>query len=144
MTTRVIQITGIEEKPSVFAISFINGKVLYRINISIAAKEDGTFSCVSLHISSDTKLGFIELLKLVDSEIKLENTDIETIRVIVGRYDISGYDSLVPMLISIRYTFADELSCHRKALLGEEEPLDELNGFVTYCKDIALQIFNKN
>ena len=59
-------------------------------------------------------------------------------------FAIPDYDTLAAVLISGRYTYPEELSCHRKAILGDMQPLTELNAYVEQCKSLAAQCFDEN
>lgn len=60
-----------------------------------------------------------------------------------ARYSFADYNALAAALVGGRYTYADELACHRKALNGDTEDLRTLNLFVEECKQLARQVFPK-
>ena len=62
---------------------------------------------------------------------------------LVNAYHIPDYDTLAAVLVSGRYTYAEELSAHRKALLGDKQPLKELNAYVEQCKRLAAACFKE-
>ena len=66
------------------------------------------------------------------------------LKCLVSLFAIPDYDTLAAVLISGRYTYPEELSCHRKALLGDMQPLTALNAYVEQCKGLAAQCFDEN
>jgi hypothetical protein len=61
---------------------------------------------------------------------------------LVALFSIPDYDTFAAILVSGKYTYPEELSCHRKALLGNMQPLKELNAYVEQCKSLAAQCFD--
>lgn len=61
---------------------------------------------------------------------------------LVALSSILDYDTLAAILVSGKYTYPEELSCHRKVLLGNMQPLKELNAYVEQCKSLAAQCFD--
>ena len=131
-------VIDIPERPVSFHSAVVSKRYVAFVNLDIKQEEGGKFSCISVHITSDTKLSFEGGLKVLDSNGYLGYVDEHTVNAMANHFFGQAiYEDITPRLIAVRFSVNDELSCHRKALLGDSEPLRELNDFVTDCKELA-------
>lgn len=138
MNISYFNVTDMPERPVSFNSTMVSKRYAAFVNLDIKEESDGTFSCISLHIISDIKLSFEEVLKAVDGYGYWDYVDEHTVKAMASHFfGHALYEDITPRLIGVRYSVNDELSCHRKALLGDDKPLRELNEYVSYCKELA-------
>lgn len=142
--------------PSYLVRSYAGGKEIVTLNLNIqqqpSAKQtdiptmDGetneTYQCTTLSISHEGRLTANDVIKIIVQQNLFASIDAAFLKSLVNAYHIPNYDTLAAVLVSGRYTYADELATHRKALLGDKQPLVELNAYVEQCKQLAAACFS--
>ena len=144
-TTNHITITTNEAMPSEpipIVRSYSGHKEIVTININVTQNDDGEYQCQTLSISHDGRLSASYIIKTIAEKGMFAHIDATFLKCLVSLFAIPDYDTLAAVLISGRYTYPEELSCHRKALLGDMQPLTELNAYVEQCKVLAAQCFD--
>ena len=122
--------------------SYSGHKEITTININVTQNADGEYQCQTLSISHDGRLSASGIIKTVAEKGLFAHVDATFLKCLVRLFTIPDYDTLAAVLISGRYTYPEELSCHRKAILGDMQPLTELNAYVEQCKSLAAQCFD--
>ena len=131
-------------EPTPIVRSYSGRKEIVTININVTQNDDGEYQCQTLSISHDGRLSASDIIKAIAEKGMFDYVSVTFLKCLVSLFAISDYDTLAAVLISGRYTYAEELSCHRKALLGDMQPLTELNAYVEQCKSLAAQCFDEN
>ena len=129
-------------KPTPIVRSYAGQKEIITININVTQNADGEYQCQTLSISHDGRLSASDIIKTIVEKGMFAHIDVAFLKCLVRLFAIPDYDTLAAVLISGRYTYPEELSCHRKALLGDMQPLTELNAYVEQCKILAAQCFD--
>ena len=129
-------------EPTPIVRSYSGRKEITTINLNVTQNTDGEYQCQTLSISHDGRLSASGIIKTVAEKGMLDHINATFLKCLVSLFDIPDYDTLAAVLISGRYTYPEELSCHRKALLGDMQPLTELNAYVEQCKVLAAQCFD--
>ena len=124
--------------------SYAGQKEIVTINLNVMKNADGEYQCQTLSISHDGRLSASDIIKTIAEKGMFDHIDATFLKCLVSLFDISDYDTLAAVLVSGRYTYPEELACHRKALLGDMQPLTELNAYVEQCKILAAQCFDDN
>ena len=122
--------------------SYSGRKEITTINLNVTQNTDGEYQCQTLSISHDGRLSASGIIKTVAEKGLFAHVDATFLKCLVRLFTIPDYDTLAAVLISGRYTYPEELSCHRKAILGDMQPLTELNAYVEQCKSLAAQCFD--
>lgn len=122
--------------------SYAGQKEITTININVTQNDDGEYQCQTLSISHDGRLSASDIIKTIAEKGMFAHINATFLKCLVSLFAIPDYDTLAAILISGRYTYPEELSCHRKALLGDMQPLTELNAYVEQCKVLAAQCFD--
>ena len=146
-TTNHITITTNEamtSEPTPIVRSYSGQKEITTINLNVTQNTDGEYQCQTLSISHDGRLSASGIIKTVAEKALFAHVDATFLKCLVRLFTIPDYDTLAAVLISGRYTYPEELSCHRKAILGDMQPLTELNAYVEQCKSLAAQCFDEN
>ena len=133
---------AINSEPTPIVRSYAGQKEIITININVTQNADGEYQCQTLSISHDGRLSASDIIKTIVEKGMFAHIDVAFLKCLVGLFAIPDYDTLAAVLISGRYTYPEELSCHRKALLGDMQPLTELNAYVEQCKILAAQCFD--
>ena len=133
---------AITSKPTPIVRSYAGQKEIVTININVMKNDDGEYQCQTLSISHDGRLSASDIIKTIVEKGMFAHIDVAFLKCLVSLFVIPDYDTLAAVLISGRYTYPEELSCHRKALLGDIQPLTELNAYVEQCKVLAAQCFD--
>lgn len=133
---------AITSEPTPIVRSYAGQKEIVTININVTQNADGEYQCQTLSISHDGRLSASDIIKTIVEEGMFAHIDVTFLKCLVSLFAIPDYDTLAAVLISGRYTYPEELSCHRKALLGDMQPLTELNAYVEQCKALAAQCFD--
>lgn len=144
-TTNHVTITkneAITSEPMPIVRSYSGHKEIITININVTQNDDGEYQCQTLSISHDGRLSASDIIKIIAEKGMFGYIDATFLKCLVSLFAIPDYDTLAAVLISGRYTYPEELSCHRKALLGDMQPLTELNAYVEQCKVLAAQCFD--
>ena len=143
--------------PSYIVRSYAGGKEIVTLNLNIQQQPsaqqadiptmDGetteTYQCTTLSISHEGRLTANDVIKIIVQQGLFASIDAAFLMVLVDAYHIPDYDTLAAVLVSGRYTYAEELSAHRKAILGDKQPLEELNAYVEQCKRLAAACFKE-
>ena len=144
--------------PQSIVRSYAGGREIVTLNLDIqrqpATKQadaptmDGetaeAYQCTTLSVShSGSLLTANDVVKIIVKQGMFASIDTAFLKRLVATYDIPDYDTLAAVLVSGRYTYADELGTHRKALLGDGQPLAELNDYVEQCKQLAAACFSE-
>lgn len=102
------------------------------------------YECTTISVlHSGSHLTANDVVKIIVQQGMFASIDTDFLKSLVATYDIPDYDTLAAVLVSGRYTYADELATHRKALLGDGQPLVELNAYVEQCKQLAAACFSE-
>ena len=129
-------------EPTPIVRSYAGHKEITTININVTQNYDGEYQCQTLSISHDGRLSASGIIKTVAEKGLFAHVDATFLKCLVRLFTIPDYDTLAAVLVSGRYTYPEELSCHRKAILGDMQPLTELNAYVEQCKSLAAQCFD--
>lgn len=133
---------AITSEPTPIVRSYAGQKEIITINLNVTQNADGEYQCQTLSISHDGRLSASDIIKTISEKGMFAHIDVAFLKCLVGLFAIPDYDTLAAVLVSGRYTYPEELSCHRKALLGDMQPLTELNAYVEQCKVLAAQCFD--
>ena len=133
---------AIASEPTPIVRSYAGQKEIITINLNVTQNTDGEYQCQTLSISHDGRLSASDIIKTIEEKGMFAHIDVAFLKCLVGMFAIPDYDTLAAVLISGRYTYPEELSCHRKAILGDMQPLTELNAYVEQCKVLAAQCFD--
>ena len=131
-------------EPTPIVRSYAGQKEIITININVTQNDDGEYQCQTLSISHDGRLSASDIIKTIAEKGMFDHIDAKFLKCLISLFAIPDYDTLSAVLISGRYTYPEELSCHRKALLGDMQPITELNAYVEQCKVLAAQCFDEN
>lgn len=157
-TTTITTNDGLASKPQSIVRSYAGGKEIVTLNLNIqkqpSAKQadapimDGktaeTYQCTTISVlHSGSLLTANDVVKIIVQQGMFASIDTAFLKRLVAAYDIPDYDTLAAVLVSGRYTYADELATHRKALLGDKQPLVKLNVYVEQCKQLAAACFSE-
>ena len=129
-------------EPTPIVRSYSGRKEITTINLNVTQNTDGEYQCQTLSISHDGRLSASDIIKTIVEKGMFAHIDFAFLKCLVSLFAIPDYDTLSAVLISGRYTYPEELSCHRKAILGDMQPLTELNAYVEQCKILAAQCFD--
>ena len=144
--------------PQSIVRSYAGGREIVTLNLDIqqqpsarqadAPAIDGetaeAYECTTLSVlHSGSKLTANDVVKIIVQQGMFASIDTVFLKRLVATYNITDYDALVAVLVSGRYTYADELAIHRKALLDDGQPLVELNAYVEQCKQLAAACFSE-
>ena len=144
-TTNHVTITtneAITSEPTPIVRSYAGQKEIITININVTKNADGEYQCQTLSISHDGRLSASDIIKTIVEKGMFAHIDVAFLKCLVSLFAVPDYDTLAAVLISGRYTYPEELSCHRKALLGDMQPLTDLNAYVEQCKILAALCFD--
>lgn len=133
---------AITSEPTPIVRSYAGQKEIITININVTQNDDGEYQCQTLSISHEGRLPAPDIIKTIAGKGLFEHIDATFLKCLVSLFAIPDYNTLTAVLISGRYTYPEELSCYRKALLGDMQPLTELNAYVEQCKILAAQCFD--
>lgn len=149
---------SLTSSPQHIVRSYSGGREIVTINLNIqqqpsarqadAPAIDGetseAYQCTTLSVShSGSNLTANDVVKIIVQQGMFASIDTAFLKRLVATYNIPDYDTLAAVLVSGRYTYADELATHRKALLGDGKPLAELNAYVEQCKQLASACFSE-
>lgn len=129
-------------EPTPIVRSYAGQKEIITINLNVTQNDDGEYQCQTLSISYEGRLSASDIIKTIAEKGMFAHIDVAFLKCLVGLFAIPDYDTLAAILISGKYTYPEELSCHRKAILGDMQPLTELNAYVEQCKVLAAQCFD--
>lgn len=144
--------------PQSIVRSYSGGREIVTLNLDIqrqpsskqadAPTMDGetaeAYQCTTLSVShSGSNLTANDVVKIIVQQGLFASIDTAFLKHLVATYNIPDYDTLAAVLVSGRYAYADELATHRKALLGDKQPLAELDAYVEQCKKLAAACFKE-
>ena len=101
------------------------------------------YICMLIEVVSHDKLTLKDVLHLLNDYDLWYHLNVDLLSELTIIYGVEDYETLVSCLVAARYTTAEELACHRKALLGDSTEFDTLNNFVEQCKNLARSVFQK-
>ena len=133
---------AITSEPTPIVRSYAGQKEIITINLNVTQNDDGEYQCQTLSVSHDGRLSASDIIKIISKKGLFAHIDVTFLKCLVSMFDIPDYDTLAAVLVSGRYTYPEELSCHRKAILGDRQPLTALNAYVEQCKGLAAQCFD--
>lgn len=142
MNIRETKNEAMSSEPIPIVRSYAGQKEILTLNISVTQNADGEYQCSTLSISHEGRLSASDLIKAIAKKGMFAHIDAAFLKRLVSLFAIPDYDTLAAILVSGKYTYPEELSCHRKALLGNMQPLKELNAYVEQCKSLAAQCFD--
>ena len=143
-TTYHVTITkneAITSEPTPIVRSYAGQKEITTINLNVTQNADGEYQCQTLSISHEGRLSASDIIKTIAEKGMFAYIDVAFLKCLISLFAIPDYDTLAAVLVSGKYTYPEELSCHRKALLGDMQPLTALNAYVEQCKGLAAQCF---
>lgn len=147
--------TGMPTPPNPVTISYTRTKTLITLCVNITtdpappssspseSPSTPTYSCDIISLSSSFKPPVSDIFRVLADADFLSTLTPSFLSSLSLYYPDTptDYETLVAVLVSTRYTYADELACHRKALLGDPADLAALNVHVELCKNIARTLF---
>ena len=122
--------------------SYAGQKEIITLNLNVEKTDNDEYQCVTLSLSHEGRMSASDLIKAIAKKGMFAHIDAAFLKRLVSMFAIPDYDTLAAILVSGKYTYPEELSCHRKALLGNMQPLKELNAYVEQCKRLAAQCFD--
>ena len=149
---------ALTSSPQSVVRSYSGGREIVTLNLNIqrhpatqqadAPAIDGetaeAYQCTTLSVShSGSLLTANDVVKIIVRQGMFASIDTVFLKSLVATYNIPDYDTLAAVLVSGRYTYSDELATHRKALLGDVQPLADLNAYVDQCKQLAAACFSE-
>lgn len=148
---------GMTSAPLPIVVSYAGGKQIVTINLNVEKQTDtearttatqeaetGTYQCTTLSFTHDGRMTAADVVKQIVKADLFNSVNKDFLKRLVEVFAIPDYDTLAAILVSGKYTYPEELSCHRKALLGNKQPLEELNAYVEQCKALAVQVLPKD
>lgn len=150
MEANITNNAKLSARPLPVVQSYSRGAQFTTINVGRSAaesdnggeSEDGqTHSCTTLTVKSASPLSAADVFGLLWTNGLYTSISTEELAAIAERFGLTTYDALAASLISGRYTYAEELACHRKAILGDTAELEELTSFADECKAMAKAVF---
>ncbi len=144
--------------PQFIVRSYAGGREIVTLNLNIQQQPssqqadvhtmDGktaeTYHCTTISVlHSGSLLTANDVVKIIVQQGMFASIDTAFLKRLVETYTIPDYDTLAAVLVSGKYTYAEELAAHRKALLGDKQPLEELNAYVEQCKQLAAACFSE-
>ena len=144
--------------PQSIVRSYYGGREIVTLNLNIQQQPSSkqadvptmngetaeVYECTTISVShSGSLLTANDVVKIIVRQGLFASIDTAFLKRLVATYNIPDYDTLAAVLVSGRYTYADELAIHRKALLDDGQPLVELNAYVEQCKQLAAACFSE-
>lgn len=149
MEANITNNTELTSRPLPVVQSYSRGAQFTTINVGRSEaksdkgneEEEQTHSCTTLTIKAATPVAAADVFGLLWANGLYSAMSTEELAAIAERFALTGYDALAASLIAGRYTYAEELACHRKAILGDTAELEELTAFADECKAMAKAVF---
>lgn len=137
--------------------SYAGGREVVTINLDIKKQQTAsssaerpmlednaaTYQCTTLSLNHDGRLTATDVIKVIVQNDLFSFVDSAFLNRFAEIFSIPNYDTLAAILVSGKYTYPEELSCHRKALFGNKQPLEELHVYVEQCKQLASLCFEE-
>lgn len=133
------------ENPRHIVRSYSKNTEFLTINLSPSSYENEAgeprVRCTTLAISHEGRMTAQTLLQTIYQQGLFDSLDTAFIKEFVAVYCIPDYHTLAAYLIGARYSYAEELCAHRKALLGDTADLEQVTAFAERCKALAKPAF---
>lgn len=146
-TTTITHTDALERIPTAIVRSYTRGKEILTLNLAPEAYDteagERLYRCTTLSIVHAGRLTAPQVLSAVYSHGLFDGITTDFLKALVQTYSVPNYDTLAAHLIAARYTYAEELAAHRKALMGDTAPITELTAWVDRCKAMAAVAFSK-
>lgn len=142
MNIRETKNEAMSSEPIPIVRSYAGQKEIITLNLNVEKTDNDEYQCVTLSLSHEGRMSASDLIKAIAKKGMFAHIDAAFLKRLVSMFAIPDYDTLAAILVSGKYTYPEELSCHRKALLGNMQPLKELNAYVEQCKRLAAQCFD--
>lgn len=142
MNIRETKNEAMSSEPVPIVRSYAGQKEIITLNINVTQTADGEYQCSTLSLSHEGRMSAADLIKAIAKKGMFAYIDATFLKRLASMFAIPDYDTLAAILVSGKYTYPEELSCHRKAILGDMQPLKELNAYVEQCKSLASQCFD--
>lgn len=142
MNIREMKNEAMPSEPIPIVRSYAGQNEIITVNLNVEKTDDGEYGCDTLSLSHEGRMSAADLIKAIAKKGMFDHINATFLKRLVSLFAIPDYDTLAAILVSGKYTYPEELSCHRKALLGDMQPLKELNAYVEQCKSLAAQCFD--
>lgn len=142
MNIREMKNEAMPSEPIPIVRSYAGQNEIITVNLNVEKTDNDEYGCDTLSLSHEGKMSAADLIKAIAKKGIFAYINATFLKRLVVLFAIPDYDTLAAILISGKYTYPEELSCHRKALLGDMQPLKELNAYVEQCKSLAAQCFD--
>lgn len=146
-TTTITHTDALERIPTAIVRSYTRGKEILTLNLAPEAYDteagEHLYRCTTLSIVHTGRLTAPQVLSAVYSHGLFDGITTDFLKVLVRTYSVPNYDTLAAHLIAARYTYAEELAAHRRALMGDIAPITELTAWADRCKAMAAAAFSK-
>lgn len=133
------------ENPRHIVRSYSKNTEFLTINLSPSSYKNETgerrVRCTTLAISHEGRMTAQTLLQTIYQQGLFDNLSVAFLQELVSVYRIPDYHTLAAYLIGARYSYAEELCAHRKALLGDTTDLEQVTAFAERCKALAKPAF---
>ncbi len=145
MDTTITHSADLPSQPLPIVQSYSRGAQFTTVNVGRSASADDKgeerHSCTTLAVKSATPVTAADVFALLWANGLYPELSAEELAALAERFTLTTYDMLAAALIAGRYTYAEELACHRKAILGQTAELEELAAFADECKARARAVF---
>lgn len=146
-TITITHTDALERIPTAIVRSYTRGKEILTLNLAPEAYDAETgghlYRCTTLSIVHAGRLTAPQVLGTVYSNGLFDGITPDFLKTLTRMYSVPDYDTLAAHLIAARYTYAEELAVHRKALMGDTAPITELTAWVDRCKAMAAAAFSE-
>lgn len=140
LTSTLITTHGEKEQPSVIVQSHSRDRHFTTINIGRKHNDSGgTHECSTLSLVTSSHLTAEAAFRTIYNNGLYDAMAAGEVAALAEAFGIGDYKTLAATLIAGRYTVAEELAAHRKALSGDSADLEELSAFAERCKALAKQ-----
>lgn len=145
MNTKILHPEDLTTLPRPIVHSFCGKKEILTLNLRPESytSEDGEerFRCTTLSVVNNGRLQPFEVIRLLHSNELFDGLSEAFMKAFAEAFSLTEYEVLAATLVRGLYSTAEELSAHRKALLGDREDLDALSAYVEQCKSYARSAF---
>lgn len=142
MNIREMKNEAMSSEPIPIVRSYAGQSEIITVNLNVEKTDNDEYGCTTLSLSHEGRMSAADLIKAIAKKGMFAYINTTFLKRLVSLFAIPDYDTLAAILVSGKYTYPEELSCHRKALLGDMQPLKELNAYVEQCKNLAAQCFD--
>ncbi|MCI7776715.1 MAG: hypothetical protein MR534_04190 [Prevotellaceae bacterium] len=109
-----------------------------------AGQKSVLYSGVTVSVSHRGRMDAAGILSLLYAQGLYPRIDTRFLKDLSLTFGITDYRQLAALLIGGRYSYAEELAAHRKALSGDTADIEELTRFADECKAMARPVFTSN